>query len=253
MSNIFDALKKKEGGAPEKPAPSGPFPVQPVGKTAASPVRESDFHLLREMHSLSERILSELPRGGRRVIAFTGAAAGEGATTVALHLARVLARDPEGRILLVDADMARVSKSLTQSSGASAQAPGLVEVLAGEVELSKAVLATDVENLHFLPSGVDLARGKEAILSDRMRDFVDDMGQIYRMVILDCAPLLSHSESRILAAFTDGAVLVVRSGRTRREVVQKALALLQAANVRVLGVVLNQRRYPIPDFIYRHL
>lgn len=253
MSHIFDALKKKEGGEPDRPAPSGPFPVQPVGQAAIPTGRESDFQLQREIRSLAERIASELPRGGRRVIAFTGAAAGEGATTVALHLARTLARDSDGKILLVDADMARLSKSLTQVSGASAQAPGLVELLAGEVELSKAVMSTGVENLQFLPSGLDLGRGKEAILSDRMRDFIDDMGQLYRIVILDCAPILSHAESRTLASFTDGAVLVLRSNRTRREVVQKALALLQGANVRVLGVVLNRRRYPIPGFIYRHL
>lgn len=253
MSNIFDALKKKEGGDPARSAPSGPFPVQPVAHATAPAGRDSDFQLLREIRSLAERILSDLPRSGRRVVALTGATAGEGVTTVALHLARTVAKDTDGKILLVDADMARLSKSLTQASGASLQAPGLVELLAGEVDLSKAVLSTDVGNLHFLPSGVDLARGKEIIVSDRMRDFIDDMGQIYKMVILDCSPILTHSESRTLASFTDGAVLVLRSGRTRREVVQKALALLQGANVRVLGVVLNQRRYPIPGFIYRHL
>ena len=60
-------------------------------------------------------------------------------------------------------------------------------------------------------------------------------------------------ETAIFASSTDGVVLVVRANRTRREVVQKAIDVLNKARCRLLGVVLNDRRYPIPGFIYRRI
>jgi Mrp family chromosome partitioning ATPase len=131
--------------------------------------------------------------------------------------------------------------------------PGLAEVLQGEVELSKAILSTDEPNLHFLPAGqAPIAFGDGAV-GDKMRQFLDDMATLYRVVAVDSPPVLSHPESRSLAALTDGAVVVLQAHRTRREVVQKAMAILQGAHVRVLGVVLNRRRYPVPEFLYRRL
>ena len=131
--------------------------------------------------------------------------------------------------------------------------PGLVELLAGSIDLSKAVLSTDEPNLHFLPAGGDTTRPLEVLSSGRMRQFLEDMGQLYGFVIVDCPPILEHPEAPVLGALTEGMLLVVRAHRTRREVVQRALGLLQGARCRVLGVVLNRRSYPIPEFLYRRL
>jgi protein-tyrosine kinase len=51
----------------------------------------------------------------------------------------------------------------------------------------------------------------------------------------------------------DGVVLVVRAGRTSREAVLQAKKRLQLAGARLLGVVLNDRTYPLPEFLYRRL
>ena len=79
------------------------------------------------------------------------------------------------------------------------------------------------------------------------------MGKHYSFIVFDSAPSLAASETGPLAAGTDGVVLVVRANRVRREIVQKAVHLLTKARCRVLGVVLNDRRYPIPVFLYRRI
>lgn len=252
MSNIFDALKKSHPDAPPKSGPNQPFPVRPETQAPATP-KAVPLRTLLEFETLAERVESELPRTGRRVFAISSAVAGEGATTTGLQLARTLARKGDGKVLLIDGDTSRVAGTLSQSMGNAAALPGLSEVLTGQIELSKAVLSTDEPNLHFLPAGQENIVFGEVGPSDKMRQFLDDMATLYRVVAVDTPPVLNHPETRSLAALTDGAIFVVRAHRTRREVVQKALGILQDSHVRVLGVVLNDRRYPVPEFLYRRL
>jgi protein-tyrosine kinase len=252
MSNIFDALKKKQAEAPPSATTGSPFPIQPAERVGARP-KDLSFRTMRELDNLRERLELELPRSGRRLFAISASTTGEGATTIGLHLARIIARSGEGKVLLIDADTGSATRTLTRSIGPAHAKPGLKDLLAGRAELSKVVLSTDEPNLHFLPSGGSAAAGRESIAPERMRQFLDDMGRLYRMVIIDCPPILTNPESPMIGALTEGVVLVVKANRTRREVTQRAVMLLQSARCRVLGVVLNQRSYPIPGFLYRRL
>jgi len=252
MSNIFEALKRREKRGPVSTEPAPPVP-QPQAQAEVGPAAKLSFQVSRELEQLRERLDLEVPRGGRRVIAVSAAVAGEGTSTVSLQLARSMVRGAAGTVLLVDADTERQGRTLTRAIRSAAGRPGLVEVLNGAVELSKAVLSTDEPNLHFLPAGGETSQPVDAIPMDRMREFLDDMGQVYRLVLVDCPSILENPEIPAIAALTDGIILVVRANRTRREVVQRALMLMQSARCRVLGIVLNQRRYPIPEFLYRRL
>ena len=252
MSNIFDALKRREGRAVH-PAGAQPPALRPESRAEVVSKDKLSFRVSRELHKLRERIDLEIPRTGRRVISVAAAVASEGSSTVALQLARTMALAGSGSVLLVDADLGRLGRSLSKAIKSAAGRPGLVEVLGGAIELSKAVLSTDEPNLHFLPAGGEAGQAVDAIPLERMRQFLDDMGQVYRLVVVDCSSILENPEIPAITALTDGVVVVVRANRTRREVVQRALLLMQSARCRVLGVVLNQRRYPIPEFIYRRL
>ncbi len=254
MSHIFDALGRRGDGDPKDAEGEGQSPFTPRGEPWPQGGPEIGFRLTRELEGLRERIELELPRSGRRVFSVAASVTGEGATTVALNLSRMISRAPDAKVLLVDCDLSYSSQTLTQTVlGEGKPLPGLVDLLAGNADLSKVVLSTDETNLHFLPSGIDPVSRFDVISSDRMRQFLEDMGQVYRFVVVDSPPILEHPEGPVLGALTSGVVLVVRAHRTRREVVQKAMGLLQGARCPVLGVVLNQRRYAIPEFLYRRL
>ncbi|MGH9594657.1 MAG: hypothetical protein ACRD5L_16320, partial [Bryobacteraceae bacterium] len=62
-----------------------------------------------------------------------------------------------------------------------------------------------------------------------------------------------YADASLLARHADGLVLVVEAGATRREAARKIADDLRAAHMRVLGVVLNNRTYPIPERLYRRL
>lgn len=253
MSNIFDALRRKQQESEPRTTPKeGGVRLAPVAPELAASAPDIDYQQVRELESLRERIEIELPQNGRRVVALASSVTGEGASTVGLKLARIMARESDRKVLLIDADLTRSPQTLSLAVQKEA-VPGLTEVLRGTVDFTHAVLPTDEPNLHFLSSGRERLRAMDVFGSPRMKQFLDEMARMYRMVLVDCPSVLEHTEVPLIGSLTEGVVLVVWAHRTRREVVQKALTILHGSRCRVLGVVLNQRRYPIPGFLYRRL
>lgn len=72
-------------------------------------------------------------------------------------------------------------------------------------------------------------------------------------ILVDCPALKSSSDALIIAPMVDGVVLVVEADRTTKEQVTWAQRTIEKANGKLLGVVLNKRRYPIPELIHRWL
>jgi protein-tyrosine kinase len=72
-------------------------------------------------------------------------------------------------------------------------------------------------------------------------------------VLVDAPPLSRYADAVTLGQVTDGFVLVLEANATRREVAQMAADSLRAANIRILGAVLNKRTFPIPTSLYKKL
>lgn len=249
MSNIYDALNKGKPGSPPVPAVSEPIapgvrrPLPPGGDRAA------DGHLER----IRQRIVLELGPDRAPVVVFTGAVPGEGTSTLALRFARELAVADPRPILLVDGDLARGPDTLSGVLQAADTTSGLSDLLAGTNELPRLVLGTEQPNLHFLPCGSTDLPNLDLVRSDRVEDALRQMTRHYAFVVIDAGASLAAPETALLASPAAGVVLVVRANRTRREVVQRAVEALGRARCRLLGVVLNDRHYPIPSFIYRRI
>jgi capsular exopolysaccharide synthesis family protein len=244
MSNIYDALNK--GKEPEKSA----APATP-GESRALPgaaLRSDD-----NLELIRQRVLLEVGPDRNPVVVFTGAVPGEGTSTLALRFAREIALTDPRPVLLIDGDLARSRGSLSGALEAGEETHGLSELLAGQGELARLVLGTEQANLHFLPCGRGGVPPLELVKAERVGRLVKELTRLYAFVVIDAGASLLAPETAIFASSTDGVILVVRANRTRREVVQKAIEVLHKARCRLLGVVLNDRRYPIPGFLYRRI
>jgi Mrp family chromosome partitioning ATPase len=56
-----------------------------------------------------------------------------------------------------------------------------------------------------------------------------------------------------MARVADGLILVLSAQRTRRATALKVKQMLEEAQVRILGAVLSDREFPMPERIYRRL
>ncbi|WP_182902010.1 polysaccharide biosynthesis tyrosine autokinase [Microbispora sp. H10830] len=160
---------------------------------------------------------------------------GEGKSSTSANLAITMAQ-AGWRVVLVDADLRRpsVPRYLGIEGGT-----GLTDVLIERARLHDVIQTWGQPGLSVLPSGRIPPNPSELLGSRGMRSVLAQLTEEYDMVIIDAPPLLPVTDAAALGAICDGALLVVRHGKTRREQVLRAGELLSSINARLVGTVLN--------------
>ncbi|MFC0296520.1 CpsD/CapB family tyrosine-protein kinase [Geobacillus jurassicus] len=173
-----------------------------------------------------------------RSLMVTSSAPLEGKSTTAANLAVVFAQQGK-KVLLVDADLRKPTVDYTFRLNNYA---GLTSVLTSASSLSSTLQGTAVENLTVLTAG-PIPPNPAELLSSRIMDrLLHELQEMYDLVLFDTPPVLAVTDAQILANKCDGTVLVVASGKTEIAAAAKAKELLEAANAKLVGVVLNQRK-----------
>jgi protein-tyrosine kinase len=230
-----------------EPAPHAPV-VHAVPSTNGHDPFEGD--MLRELGILRNGIESQLEPGRKRVLMFTSAMHGEGVTTLALSYARLLALHGGERVLLVELN-ARTPSVASRLGLASSE--GVTHYFTSKQALSTLTRSVPGGGFDVLPVGEANPTKVQVNLERLLPRLKEEALAIYDTLIIDAPPIVLSPESPPIARYADGVVMVVLSGKTKREVVQRSVNLVAQFDGRVLGVVLNRKRYYIPDFIYRRL
>ncbi len=175
-----------------------------------------------------------------RTLSVVSAEPGEGKTTTAANLAISLAQGGQ-RVILVDADLRRPRLHTLFGLGNNL---GLTTALlpdAGPLadHLQPAGLAA-APGLRILTSGPQPPNPAELVGSERMAALLAAMQHEADLIVLDTPPVLAVADATLLAHASDAALLVVDANATRRRPVQRALAQLDAAGVRLVGAIVNR-------------
>ncbi len=175
----------------------------------------------------------------RRVLLITSAAAQDGKTTVAVHLARAMARAGD-RVCLVDADLRRPAVHTAFGLDAS---PGLTNVLssadAAGLSWRSVVRQGSASEPSVISSGPLPPSPSELLASERFGALIKDLRQAYDWVIVDAPPAVGLTDPVLLAAQTDMVVFVARQARTDRDLLRRAIDIVRTANPTIIGVLLN--------------
>lgn len=102
-----------------------------------------------------------------------------------------------------------------------------------------------------IPAGL----GRPGVYSstERYRERFAELREAFDYILISAPALSRETEATLIGQVADGVVLVVEANHTRRETVRRAKEQLESANVRLLGAVLDQRTFPIPERIYKRL
>jgi succinoglycan biosynthesis transport protein ExoP len=186
---------------------------------------------LRSMHT-GLVIANGSPRPS--VLLVTSALPGEGKSTIATALARLLA--PTMRVVLIDCDLRR--PRLHDATGTS-RSPGLSNLLASKATLGEVIHTDRLSKASFIAAGDETTHPAALFAGPHMGRVLEALKLSYDLVILDTAPLLAVADTRLIAAAADQVVLVARWSKTRWDVAALALQLLHEAQANVAGVALN--------------
>lgn len=253
MSKIFDALRKAEmnrGRARRKKSDARPINRDAARENAFIRGMDEDFR--RSLMNLRNSIDSEMKDVSSRTIMFSSAVSNEGKTTIVAYLARILALGESSRILIIDCAVA--DPQLHRLFGVQNE-KGILDYLAGDAQLAEIIMPLEEGILDLITTGpVRSADVTQPLFnSGRMNALFDKLSEHYDYILIDTSAILETPETPIIGSRVAGTVLIVRAGRTKREVVKRAIMMVEKLNGRFIGTVLNRKRYYIPDFIYRRV
>ena len=165
--------------------------------------------------------------------------------------AEALADETSGSVCLVDADLR--SPSLHESYGLSGK-NGLSDFLSGELGL-RACVTPIARNLSLVAAGTlcDGDRVTRLFSRERMRPRLAELRAAFDYVVVNTPPASEYGDAIALGSMVDGMILMLDANATRREVAKRTAAQCSAASVRIVGAVLMNRTFPIPNAIYRRL
>lgn len=169
-----------------------------------------------------------------RTILITSAVPAEGKTFVASNLAQAIVRQPDRRVLLIDADLRCARLHIPFGAPTS---PGLTDYLRGEADEASVIQCGSDASLCLIPGGNEVTDPSELLSNGRLSDLLNRVGSVFDWIILDSPPCLPVADATILANFCDAVLLVVRAGVTPSDIAQRGLQELQ--NHSIAGVVLN--------------
>jgi polysaccharide biosynthesis transport protein len=169
-------------------------------------------------------------------IVITSSKRAEGKTNTCVNLAITLAQANK-KVLLMDCDLRnpKVHRilQLDNQEGAST-------FLEGDTKpLNVLIKPTSIPNLYALTSGKIPCNPSELIGSPRMKKCLAILSQRFDHIMIDTPPLLAVTDASILANMGDGVILVIRGGDTTREAIVRSKRLLNYANARIIGTMLN--------------
>ena len=245
MSRNFQLLervaKNKFFTVPDEPAPPAPngLAAIPIKKAPRDP----------EITKLVQRLFSQaIEARGPKVVSFSGIARDDRSSWICARAGEALAEQVNASVCIVDANL--VSPQLHGHVNADL-CPGLQVALVSEGPIRGFTIPICGPNLWLLSSGTLKPASNPSM--ERYRQRFAELREAFDYVLISAPSFSRESEAMFIGKLADGIILIVEANQSRRETVRRVKEQLEAAKVQLLGAVLDQRTFPIPEKVYRRL
>ena len=216
-----------------------------VQDRGAGPDNEHVAQVIEAMRSIRLNLTHAYGPAAPIMVTITSPGAGDGKSLVSANLALAYA-EAGYSTLLIDGDARR--GTLHRALRASRK-PGLMDALAGQVQLEAVVQKTAWPSLDFIGAGLRFRDSPELLASEAMASLIGRLRGRYQVILIDSPPLGSGVDPFTLGAVTGTVLLVLRTGATNLDMARTKLGALDYLPIRLLGAIVND---VLPGGAYGH-
>lgn len=259
LSNDQEMFDTGAGLSPHPPLHASSIPLQVISPSLHDQSTKEPVELEAPNLEMEERQRNELIKvvqslflmaGSKapRAVVLAGMDPGNGCSWICSRASELLASQVKGPVCIVDANFH--SPALHDHFGVSNH-QGLSDALDGTEPIRTFVHRLGGDNLWFLGSG---GRGQTSgLAAEPMRQRLTELRQYFEFILIDAPALSLGNDAVVLSRAAEGLVLVLKANASRREVARKMVLELRNSGVKILGAVMNQRTFPIPESLYEKL
>lgn len=254
MSKNFELLQRAQYG--RKVAPVVEFDTAPktelttaLGASHAAPLNVGRM-AKDESLKLVQRLFLAKSSPAIRTVVFAGIDHGNGCSKICADAAATLAANTAGTVCIVDANLR--SPTLPEMFGVTNHF-GLSDALRMDGPARRFARQLRPDNLWLLSCGSTMVGSSAVLDRDRLKLRLSGLREEFDYILIDTPPLNQYDDAVVLGQFADGLVLVLEANATRREPALRVMENLRAAQIQVLGAVLNKRTFPIPEALYHRI
>jgi capsular exopolysaccharide synthesis family protein len=206
-------------------------PVKSDGPGPSSLLDESHARFLESFRLLRTNLGLDSAKG--KIVLVTSPQSGEGKTIVAANLARAVALLGR-KVLLIDANLHH--PDVATAFGLAEDGNGLSELLTRGDEVKNYI--TESHDVFIIRGGKPSTTSAELFASPRLKALLETSRQYYDVVIIDSAPIMEWTDTRVLARNVDGVVMVLQNNSSNLDLARESQQALAAAGVNLEGFVL---------------
>lgn len=252
MSRTFEVLERvqQDRELVGVPPVTKSIPAGDRSTNGTPPTSELDVFAHQELVRLVQCVFLAPDVNGRhgpRRVVFSGVDSPDSSNLLCAHVGCTLAEQVQSKVCVVNANV-----RAREGSSSFDLFPGADSSVQFEAGTTPKVLRWVRENLCFVSRNSVLTNGDPTAL-DQARAMIRELSDDFAYVVVSAPPIGLYGDTVLLSEMTDGVVLLLEANCTRRVAARKAKQTLEDGKVRVLGTVLNNRTFPIPERIYRWL
>jgi len=209
-------------------------------------LRDLGLGTREELNKLVQRVFLSSLVDAPRAVLFSVVEQGAECSRICARVGEVLASQVPGSVCLVDANLRAPSlHQIFELDGSC----GLQQAVTQPGPVRRFAQQIDSMNLWVLPSGSGTSDPHGLLVSVPFVSRLRELRAEFDYVLINTAPLSLHADA-VFGQVADGIVLVLEANSTRRELAKRVKESLEAANLRLLGAVLNKRSFPLLEKIY---
>ncbi|WP_243373437.1 hypothetical protein [Geotalea sp. SG265] len=246
MSNIYEALQQANNDKRPEIFP-GSDVKPPLPGSAPGFANQSDYKTIgtdAEMYNLHQNIDYLLPEPARKIIQFIAAGEREGVSTIVRRFAQTAITNFGKKVLIIDAAHHNPTQHLFFKVDCSAARYGQKQTVCFPVA-DKSLFLSPLSAQHAL---IPRVHDREETLG-----VFAQLREQFDMVLIDSSPGTTSPTSIALSRYADGVVMVVEADKTSRLVAESLKEKISRNGGNLMGIILNRRRFHIPEFIYKRL
>ena len=171
-----------------------------------------------------------------KTILITSPTPQDGKTLICVNTAQAFAQNGQ-KTLIIDLDMRR--PRIEEAFGIVERAKvGVTNCIISDTPVED-VIVNISDNLDVLPVGPLPPNPTSILTSQKLSKIVKALEDKYERIIIDTPPVLAAADAGIISHLTDGAVLVVKIGKTTRDALRLAISNLTSSGAKILGTIIN--------------